>query len=67
MTSKQKVLAKYPEADTLNQRMMGVTFYIVVVDPYKNRSVIGEAIRSASKAWTNARKNMDAGKEPYRL
>ena len=66
MTSKEKVLAKYPEADYLNRRMMGATFYIIVVSRDR-RLVLGEAIGSVGKAWTNARKRMVAGDEPYLL
>ena len=66
MTSKQKVLARYPDADHLSRRMMGVTFYVIVESPNR-RMVIGEAIGSAGKAWTDARKNMEAGKPLYPL
>lgn len=66
MTSKEKVLEKYPEADYLNLRMIGCTFYVIVND-LMNRMVIGEAIGSSGKAWTASRKNMDAGKPLYKL
>ena len=67
MRAKDAVLQKYPEADTLCRRMMGATFYVVVEDPYKRRMVLGEATGSASKAWTNAKKRIEAGAETYWL
>jgi hypothetical protein len=66
MTSKETVLAKFPEADHLSRRMMGTTFY-VIVESWNRRMVLGEATGSASKAWTNARKRIEAGAQPYPL
>jgi hypothetical protein len=62
MTSQQKVLAVYPEADVMHRRMLGMTFYVIVTKDYGHET-IGEGF-TASKAWVNAAKNIAAGKKP---
>ena len=62
MTSKQKVLAVYPEADVLHRRMLGRTFYVVTIKNYGYHA-IGEGF-TESKAWVNAAKNIADGKQP---
>lgn len=65
MTSEQKVREKYPNADILHRRTMGLTAYVVRIDGVKyRRTCAGEGF-SKSKAWVDAAKNIAAGKEPY--
>jgi len=66
MTNEQKVRIKYPDADYKMQRMLGATFYVIVTEPYSSW-VVGTSIGSLSKAWTDARKNIEAGKQLSRL
>jgi hypothetical protein len=62
MTSKDKVLAVYPEADYLHKRMLGQTFYVITTGHYSSYA-IGEGF-TESKAWVNAAKNIAEGKQP---
>lgn len=61
MTSKEKVLSIYPEAHQMHRRMLGLTFYVIVIKHY-GCECIGDGF-SESKAWSNAAKNILAGKE----
>lgn len=64
MSAKEKVLAKYPDADVIHRKMLGVTLYAIRI--YKLSSYAAGFGYTASKAWVNAAKRIEAGAEPER-
>lgn len=65
MTSQQKVLEKYPDAEVVHQRGLGRTIYAIRKAPMSGFAV-GMGY-SASKAWVDAAKNIVLNKPWYKL
>jgi hypothetical protein len=64
--AKQRVLAKYPEAHAVHCTILGLRFYAIRVT-YCGRNAFECDALTASKAWTRAARDIEAGKQPIKL